>query len=367
MTIGQACFKRPGRVVANTLILVNSLGSCIVSLVIFATVAQNIMGTFTSSCSAEGHAKFYCSTTMLTIIAGLIILPMNFIKSFNRMRFVSVLKIASIIIFTAITIGFAFVRAVQGEVASTVAIWPNFSEPLAMLATVPQIMVGYDFLFNQFSLYKTMNETSDKKFKKAVFTSMTFVGFVYLSVGICGHLIYGNQTNDLLKNFNQRDLGTVWYSVLNLAFLVSSLAGIPVSYVPARTIVYQGIVKRMIEKRLTNLKQENKETFCSASDFVPSTHNRTVVYTAVVLVTTIIMVILAIVVPGLNQALGLIGSVGSTGLVFVLPMSFYLILASRKRKYKKLCKFVLVFGIISGIFGLVINTVSIISPDTIKM
>ncbi len=171
----------------------------------------------------------------------------------------------------------------------------------------------------------------------------------------------------MLKNFNEKDLGSVWYSLLNLAFVVSSLAGIPVSYVPARTIVYQGIVKRMIERRLEDMKQENKETFCSTSDFVPSTHNRTAVYTAVVLITTIIMVILAIVVPGLNQALGLIGSVGSTGLVFVLPMSFYLILARRKRKYKKLCKFVLVFGIISGIFGLLVNTVSIISPSTIKM
>ena len=76
---------------------------------------------------------------------------------------------------------------------------PNFKDPVNLIATLPQVMLGYNFLYNQFTVYKTMKNPSDAKLGKAVKIAMGFAAVVCLSVGFFGYLTYGDGTTNILR------------------------------------------------------------------------------------------------------------------------------------------------------------------------
>jgi len=352
--IAQACFKRKGKILCSTIIVINTLGICVIYLVVFATVVENMLQAFVSSCSPDlGDSQaFYCKRSILIPIGGLIALPFNLMKSIDKLKFVSFLKVMAIILFTGITIIFSISRIMSGENSSDVSVWPNSQEPVSAISAIPCIFFGFNFLYNQFPLYKSLKNATDKKFTNLMKLSLVFITFTYLTVGLFGYLIYGSATDNMLIKFSQKDLGSVWFCILNISFLICSLGGIPLTYFPAKNIIYDTITEK-VEKH----QEKNAEAFYELEEQeAPNNEKRDkIIYISVVLVTNILIVVIGIVAPGLNRVLGLLGSVGSATLLFIFPMAFYLKLTHKEGLSKAIPIALIVFGSVLGIAGLVTN------------
>jgi len=362
LSVAQACFNKRGRTLCSIIIVINTLGGCIIYLTVFATVVQNILQAFVPACDPGLESQeFYCKHTVLIPLGGLLMLPFNFMKNIDKLRFVSLLKVAAVFIFTGITVVFSISKMASGERASDVTLWPNFEEPVSTIACIPSIFFGYNFLYNQFTFYKSLKDASDKKFARIIKVSIAFIGLTYLCVGLFGYLIYGSATDNMLINFKREDLGDVWFTVLNIGFLICSLGGIPVTYFPAKNIIYEAICSQ-IKKRSSKKENDMRNMIRINSSMATSgdTRKDKIAYVMVVLVSNAFMIVTAIVAPGLNQVLGILGSIGSASLIFLFPMAFYLKLSDKGGKDKIIPIILLVFGSIVALTGLVTNFLMVI-------
>lgn len=173
--IADFCFKKFGRILAEIIIILNTFGGCIIYFVVYTTVVQNILETFVDTCMPnQGPVALYCRPSLIITFGALIVLPFNFMKDFGKLKVIGVLKMISILMFTGVTIGFALYRLKIGVIASDIEMFPNFGEPVAMIASVPQIIFGFNFLYNQFSLYNSMRDPTDSNFNKTAFSCIAF-------------------------------------------------------------------------------------------------------------------------------------------------------------------------------------------------
>ena len=362
--IAEACFKKKGSSLCSVIIVINTLGGCIIYLTVFATVVRNILEAFVPYCDPNsGSQAFYCKNSVLVPFGGLLMLPFNFMKSIDKLKFVSLLKVAAVFIFTGITVVFSISRMISGQRASDTTLWPNFEEPVSTIACIPSIFFGYNFLYNQFTLYKSLKDPSDEKFAKAIKVSIAFVGFTYLSVGLFGYLLYGSATDNMLINFTKEDLGAVWFTILNIGFLICSLGGIPVTYFPAKNIIYGAVCKQIKKKSKSSgieYSLNNPSRLHSSMATSGNAHKDKIAYIVVVLVSNAFIILTGIVAPGLNQVLGLLGSIGSASLIFLFPMAFYLKLEGEGKKKKVIPIMLLVFGGIIALAGFATNLLMII-------
>jgi len=351
--IAQACFKRKGKNLCSVIMVLNTLGVCVIYLVVFATVVQNILQAFVQPCSPDnGESEaLYCKPVVLIPLGGLIVLPFNFMKNIDKLKFVSILKVLAIVIFTGITIIFSIGKMTSGESSSDISFWPNIEESVPTIACIPSIFFGYNFLYNQFPLYRSLKDATDKKFSKIMKASLVFITFTYLCVGLFGYLNYGSATDNMLINFSQQDLGSTWFSILNISFLICSLGGIPVTYFPAKNIIYEVITEKI---------EKNSDEEALNEGSVKGCNKDRMIYICVVLVTNFLIIVTAIVAPGLNQVLGLLGSIGSASLLFLFPMAFYLKLAHKEGLRKAVPVGLIVFGSVLGIAGLATNFLMIL-------
>lgn len=80
-----------------------------------------------------------------------------------------------------------------------------------------------------FPIYKTLNDTSDKKFLKVSLIGLFSACILYCLVGLSGYVAYGNggiESNYLfsfLPDDRPDGIGVAMYLVLNITFVFSTL------------------------------------------------------------------------------------------------------------------------------------------------
>ena len=98
-TIAANCLCSASKYFINIIFILNGFGVCIIELVIFGTSASLILEQ-----ALELTPAWYTAPSFLIICMSGIILPFCYIHSLERLKFVSLIAIASITFFSIMTI-----------------------------------------------------------------------------------------------------------------------------------------------------------------------------------------------------------------------------------------------------------------------
>ena len=356
-SIGEYCFGSVGLWAVKAIIIVNNTGLCIAYLIIFSTVGENLLQGFVSECE-EGPGAVYCEKWFLKLIAAVLIMPFIFAKSMAKLQGASVLGVLAACIFCIITIENYIVSLVNDKHAKEVHILPFIHDIPRALASITAVFLAFTFQFNFFPIYKTLKNPSDNRMKGTVSLGLTLVLVVYLSVANCGYLTFGEDTTDFLENFSKEKLGIVKFLIVNIAFLISSTLTFPLMFFGARNEIYGGI--KIIRKKLSNRQrpQELEQTENGLNNKEEDWEMQGWAYKCYILILFGIIVLLAIAVPDIEEVFSFVGSTAANGLSFLLPSLFYLKLASKYGKLRKVAIVLLSIGSVVGVIGIVSATIT---------
>lgn len=117
-------------------------------------------------------------------------------KSIEKLRFVSLTAILSISTFTALAF-YNFFKRNESVSGFYILIPETFNFRNAM-ASLPTLLLAYNWQFNLFPIYKGMENPTDENMTYAMFTGYSLASFLYLSVGILGYATYGDKVRIFL-------------------------------------------------------------------------------------------------------------------------------------------------------------------------
>jgi len=359
VTIAQFCFKGKGYVLLAVTLIINNFGSCVIFLSIFASVAQNLFVTYDPACSNRAFTPFYCEKSVLIALGGLLILPFNFMKSLEKLAVINICKICCITVFTIITFGFFLYSLFKGTLAKDVNFLPTFEDPISIIACIPQVILAYNFLFNQFSIYKSMKKPSDTNMRIAVISGMFITAILFLIISMSGYSIFGSSTDNILRNFTLQELGSPLFLLLNVSFMTFALMTFPPTYFSPRNIIYQNLRSRFVGQSYALLGSPGLEKSQAAA--IDDNPKAKLVFNLTVCVTNFLIISFSIMAPNINELFGLIGSLATDTLIFLFPAAFYLKLSSKNGKKRSRAKTIFILGLILGFFGFSANVLKIIS------
>jgi len=281
-------------------------------------------------------------------------------KSLDKLAFLNLIKICCITIFTVITIGFFLVSAFEGTIAQDIKILPTFEDPVSIIACIPQVILAYNFLFNQFSIYKSMKKPQDSSMRKAVMSAMIVTAGLFLTISMSGYAVFGSSTDNILQNFTLQKLGSPIFLLLNVSFMIFSLMTFPPTYFSPRNIIYQSMRTAFVGQSYALLSNsgDEKNRASSATDESPKAK---LIFNLTVCATNFLIVSLSIMAPNINELFGLIGSLATDTLIFLFPTAFYLKLSSKNGKKRGVAKLLFALGLVLGALGFSANVLKIIT------
>ena len=360
LPIAEHCFQSKGTFLISASLIMSNVGSCIVYLSYFAQTMQNLLGYFISDCQATmtAHPPFLCQNFTLRILGGLIVFPFTFIRSFGNIGFISYIKVISIVIFAGVTIGYCIYGVIHGIHADHIDLFPKFNQPVDTLACITEIIIAYNFTFNQFSIFKSMDKPSDSRFIKAVQITMAISMVSFIAVGFCGYFSFGDNSSNLLSSFTVKELGAGLFLLLNASFSLFLLTSYPSSFFAPRNTAYAAILKAFhvkdpYEDLADTTREKNKRSL------IENPKKAKIIYNITVVAGNGLVILLAVVAPDVNDIFGLVGAVASNALVFLFPAAFYLKLTKKGDKGRVLSVSLIAFGIFIGIIGFVTNVLKI--------
>lgn len=357
-SIGIYCFKTPGKILIEIIIILNNFGISISYFIIFGTILHKLFHT-----AFNGESFFY-SKQFLILLISIIILPFAFAKNIQKLRLVPYITISAIGIYVLVTFYNFFNKVANGQLNNDYNLIPgsNFDFKSA-LGCFPTVFLAFTFQFNFFPVYKSLEDVSDRKMMTISTVAITIVFFLYCFIGLAGYLTYGSSIkSNFLESFNVDDLGPGFYYLVLAAFCLSTSFTVPLFYFGCRNLVLAVIrdIRKILYKR-RNLKRKvdfaqivNKEKLLIEKEVpgykIPITPRQYYLFSFLLYV---LIVVLAIFISDIGPVFSLIGAICANGISFVLPAAFYMVLRRKKRKVYHLSVALLVFGICSGIICLV--------------
>lgn len=357
-SIGIYCFKMPGKIMIELIIILNNFGISISYFIIFGTILHKLFHT-----AFEGNS-FYYSKQFLILLIAIVILPFAFAKNIQKLRVVPYITISAICIYVFVTFYNFFHKVANDDLNTTYNFVPGSDfEYKSALGCFPTVFLAFTFQFNFFPVYKSLEDASDKKMMKISTIAITLVFFLYCFVGIAGYLSYGSAIqSNFLESFQVDDLGSGFYYLVLAAFCLSTSFTVPLFYFGCRNLVLTVIrdVRKILYKRR---KQQRKIDFAQvvneekliAEKSVPG-YKKPIspffFYSFSIFLYAII-VVLAIFISDIGPVFSLIGAICANGISFVLPAAFYMVLRKKKRRVYNLAVALFIFGICSGIVCLV--------------
>jgi len=383
ITIADYCLGSAGLWAVKAIIIINNMGLSVAYLIIFATVGNNMVSEFAPQCKVNdgetgADLPFYCAREVLTILAGLCVFPFIFAKNLAKLQGVSILAVSATSIFCSITV-INFLRVwAEGEQLD-VQLWPNFDDIPAALGSITSVFLAFTFQFNFFPVYKSLRDPTDARMLKVTRLGLGLVITIYLAVANSGFLVFGPEGENLLKAFTRENLGSFFFVVLNVAFLISSTFTFPLMFFGAKNNIYGAIIKfrkgadkgtkKISSDEEADKLAENNEPTSSQPSAKPDQSDEEkygfsqMGYVIYVTCVYIVVIFLAVFVPSINTVFEFVGSTAANGLNLLLPSIFYLKLCSKKGKYVLMGRIMLGLGIVMGVVGLVSSTYSAIHSD----
>lgn len=129
---------------------------------------------------------------MFILFVSIILIPFILVKSIEKLKFVSVFAILSIGTFSVLVIYNFFTIEERNKNNSFTFLIPDDFNIKRALASMPTIILAFNWQFNLFPIYKGMVSVTDKNLLISTFLGFIIGSTLYLIVGILGYATYGN-------------------------------------------------------------------------------------------------------------------------------------------------------------------------------
>ncbi|KRX00604.1 hypothetical protein PPERSA_12823 [Pseudocohnilembus persalinus] len=351
-TIGLSAVHINMKYVVNLIVITNNIGVCMVEMVIFGNTAQNLLGMIDKNLVTHWYAQF----RFLTFLSSLLISPLIFVKSIDKLKHVALFAIVSIFLFSICTVVTFFdeykLDGNQHFVDNVYWFIPSdFNFPKAM-GQFPVLLLAFGFHFNLFPIYKSLDAPSDKKGKAVSFGGLFSSYVLYMVVAIMGYLAYGKNVKvDFIDTIDENHVGTFLYAVLNLSFVISTTFSFPIMFFGARNNLFslisdlrarqrkdhfRSLQKSAIEYSKADKSQNRQSLLVSKNRNIKEETGITGIFFYIL--TSIVYALVvgtAIIVGNIEPIFNVIGSIDSTAICYVLPCLFYIKL-TRKNNFSNI-------------------------------
>ena len=357
-SIGKACFGSKGLWIAKFTISLHDVGICVAYLMIFSEILLNLTREIFHECLIE-ETFLHCQPRLYVGISAILVLPFIFASSLSNLRRVSIAAMTAAILFTTSII-----------VKATIVLGDRTSSdiPKHLNATVPQAFTGvnsiflaFTFQFNFFPIFKSLRHPTNKRMKTATFFGLFLVLILYLKIAIGGYILFGDDTDNLLRKFTRNNLGRGVYELVNISFLVSSILTWPMVFYGAKCEVY-AVINHI---RMTINARRNQGNQAQESVTGGINHERYEIRGFKLhifeLILFLVMVLVAMIIPKIDRIISFIGSTAGNGLNYILPTLFYLRLSSNNWKMQCVAIVILYLALVMGIGGMIS---SILYPES---
>jgi len=296
--------------------------------------------------------------------------PFIFLNSMAKLQGASAVAVCAAITFSIITIENYISYAAQGKSATDIHILPNIDNVVSALSSVTSVFLAFTFQFNFFPVYKCLKDPTDKRMKATTGTGLALVIVVYLTVANAGYLTFGEDAQNLLDNFTREKLPLVTFIIVNCVLLISSTLTQPLMFFGAKTEIYGAIKllrKKLAAKRRAGriggeaLQEQDEETDDEEDEKTIERKYgfKGIYYKLYVSILFSLVVLMAIVVPGINTVFSFVGATAANGLNFILPTLFYLKMCSKHGKLRRISMFILGLGFVMAIVGIVTSALNL--------
>ncbi|GAB4819563.1 hypothetical protein N2152v2_006609 [Parachlorella kessleri] len=289
------CFGRAGRSAVDLCITVMNLGSLVAYLNILADMFSLVANTVIPPGAEPSRNMLLAAITL-----GAALPVALFVKSPRLLSLVSQASVAFIFFFSLMT---GLMALAPAPTPGGLALW----EPSGVLVAFPVIVYGFTAHQVLFSIYGSLRSASVTRMTGVIQKSMLLSTLVYLLVGACGYIAFGQRTaGDVLRNFGgptSTGPRLAFERFLKVGYGVSILGTVPLIVMPLQSPFAAAV----------GLKLE------SGSAYVNPSHEHFVTSLIIGLALT-----LAIAVPNIEYIFGLCGSTVSVLVSFILPAAIYL-------------------------------------------
>ncbi|CAD8146330.1 unnamed protein product [Paramecium octaurelia] len=336
-TIGFYIFKHKWIIIlVNVMIILSNLGVCLSELIIFGDTVGNLMNYFTDRTTEE--QPFYLTRPIFLIVLSIFLLPFLLVKSIEKLRFVSLFAILSISSFSCLVIYNFFTI---DKTNSQFSWWiPDNFEIKRALASMPTLILAFNWQFNLFPIYKGMAQPSDSNLLTSTILGFCQGSILYLIVGLLGYATYGkNIEPNFLLSIKEQDVGAVLFVILNLSFVFSTTLTLPVIFFGGRNNFIQ-MIKQFTENKKVNIlakkklldSQQNEQYYKELLQFRKK--SQAIRFYGISILLFILLAIGAVFIQNLGTVYNLLGAIACNAIQLGLPTLFYVFLVKQVKKMK---------------------------------
>ncbi|XP_051871457.1 probable sodium-coupled neutral amino acid transporter 6 [Pristis pectinata] len=337
--LGFCAFKTTGKVMVAVAILIQNIGAMSSYLFIIKSELPAAIAGFLHN-NHNGTPWYLNGQILLVIIVICVVLPLALLRKIEFLGYTSGLSILFMVYFTTVVIVKKWfipcplfndtVGCVQNF--SSDECKPKFFQVSYKSAyAIPTMAFSFLCHTSVLPIYCELQRPSKSKMQKVVNIGITLSFSVYMLSALFGYLtFYGKVESQLLHTYSQYLPHDTLIMSVRLCLLFSVLLTVPLIHFPAR-------------KSLMLLLFSNRSFSC-------------IHHIVVTLAIQILIVLLAIYVPNLQNIFGVVGSTTSAALLFIYPGLFYLKIS--REPLKSLNKLgalgLIILGFLMGVVSLVL-------------
>ena len=193
--------------IKSTMVLL-CFGVCILNLGVFNAGLQDIVIKIEGVSETEDFLGEFCSKKYYVVpIVSILFIPLLIVKNTEKLSYLGYVSVSGTLVFI-VCLFIAFGKKVSDNVIDYSEIgWfitkdPGSAGLIGIFKNIPTATMAFTFQFNYFAYYKDLKDVTDKKMNKVTLRSLVSVCTLYLCIGICGYLIFGNKLEaNILDNF----------------------------------------------------------------------------------------------------------------------------------------------------------------------
>ena len=340
--LGLIAFGDRMAVITTVNLILFQIGGMIAYCKFAGSYFSSALGLFLK---ASGNVPWWRSYQFLSIIIGTFFLvPLSLLKDMSKLGYSSIAGMMCIFYITLLTvIDYLASGKVPGAEYTLMRIGSDF------LNTFSSIMFAFVNQFTLVALIPVLTNPSKIRRSGLVFSSSSIVTVVYLLIGICGYLHFGNGVaRDILS---APASPSMFYAVARLSVSIVIICSYPLQVDPTRTAA-DHLVGKLFSKTRFN------QTYQTA------TWRRHISWTFILVYIPLIFAITAA--NYVEPALEIFSSACGAFLIFVLPAAFFLKLGKRDKIMpmsmfeKSLAFFNFGFGVIVSVGGTIGAVIDIV-------
>jgi len=319
--LATQAFSSKGAIFVEVNIILFCFGTCVAYIVTLSDIICPVLELFLP------HSFFTSRAFVVIALTIFVLFPISLIEKMSSLAFASFLGVFAIVYLVATVSAFSIDYSIDyGFPMLSASRLFKISEDV--FVAIPIVMFAFTCQVNVFSIYTELQRPNIRRMTRVVKRSVGITFIIYCLIGLFGFLQFLDSTkDDILHNYSVTSPGI---AVARAGVGITLLMAFPMNVFPCRTTL---------------------EIMC----FPNSRVSRWRSFFLTVLI-VFFSAALAIYVPGINAVFGLMGSVCSSVVCFVLPGLFVLRLDSEITFSRKCGALMLTIGgSVLGMVSLAIN------------